>query len=178
MQKNVLHKLCEAAVVAALYTVLTVLIPAISFGPFQLRLSEILTVLPVFTPAAIPGLTLGCFFSNLIGLTAGANLAGAWDLVFGTCATLCAALITYQLRNIRFLKLPILSILSPIVLNAIVVGAELTMALFDSSLTWFFVTAGQVAISEVISAGIGGALLFTTLTKTGADKTIFSGGSL
>ena len=82
--------LVEAAVIAALYTVLTYLAVAmnLAYGPIQFRFSEALTILPVFTPAAIPGLALGCFLSNL------ASPLGIVDWVFGTLATLLAAMLS------------------------------------------------------------------------------------
>ena len=77
-------ELAKAGVIAALYTALTVLVYPLAFGGMQVRLSEMLTVLPAYMPSAVPGLTVGCFLSNLIGLSMGANPAGAWDLLFGT----------------------------------------------------------------------------------------------
>ena len=89
-----LIRLVQAALIAALYTVCTVLIQPAGFGAVQFRVSEAFTILPVFTPAAIPGLAIGCLVSNLFGLMGGANPAGAWDLLFGTLATLVAACLT------------------------------------------------------------------------------------
>ena len=91
------RSLAEAGAIAALYVALTMAVPSISFGSVQLRLSEMLTLLPVLTFSAVPGLAVGCFLSNLLGLAIGANVAGAWDLLIGTGATLAAALPTYLL---------------------------------------------------------------------------------
>lgn len=108
--------LVQAAVIGAIYAVLTLIFAPISFGHeiFQLRISEALTILPYFTPAAIPGLFVGCIVSNMIGGF------GILDIVFGSLATLAAAFLSYLLR-----KHKILIPLPPIVLNALIVGTYL-----------------------------------------------------
>ncbi|MBR5525143.1 MAG: QueT transporter family protein, partial [Clostridia bacterium] len=78
-------------IVAGLYAALTVGLAPLSFGLVQCRAAELLTVLAVYTPAAVPGLTVGCVISNLIGLAMGANIAGALDVVLGPLATGLAA---------------------------------------------------------------------------------------
>ena len=119
--------LAQAGLIAAMYAALTLLLPAPSFGIVQCRISEMLTILAVFTPSAIPGLAVGCLVSNLVGLGMGANPAGAWDLLFGPLATLAAALLTWRLRNLRVKGVPVLASLPPVVINAVVVGLELTL---------------------------------------------------
>ncbi len=113
--------LSQSALIAALYLVLTLVSASmnLAYGPVQFRLSEALTILPVFTPAAIPGLAIGCFISNL------ASPLGVVDWVFGTGATLLAALLSYALRNIKVKKMPVLSFLPPIIINAVVIGIEI-----------------------------------------------------
>ena len=105
------RSLCLSAMVAALYTALTLLFQAISFGAVQFRLSEALTLLPVLFPQAIPGLTVGCLLSNLL---AGANV---YDVVFGTLATLLGSILTYRLR-----RRPLLAALPPVACNAVIIG--------------------------------------------------------
>lgn len=90
-------RLAQGAVIAALYVALTLIFAPISFGAVQLRVSEALTILPLFTPAAIPGLFVGCVLANLI---AGAVV---WDVVFGSLATLIGAAVGYALRRNRWL---------------------------------------------------------------------------
>ena len=85
--------LTQAAMIAAIYVVLTFVFAHISFGEVQIRIAEMLTVLPVFTPAAIPGLFVGCLIGNITG---GAMLP---DVIFGSIATLIGAVGTYFLRN-------------------------------------------------------------------------------
>lgn len=96
--ENKVRFLALSAVIAALYAVLTYAAAAVNlaYGPFQFRFSEALTVLPAFTPAAIPGLAVGCLLSNL------ASPLGIVDWVFGTLATLLAACCTYMLRNVKW----------------------------------------------------------------------------
>ena len=107
-----------AAVIAALYAALTVFFARISYGAVQYRVAEALTLLPVLFPQAVPGLALGCLLSNLIGGY------GVWDVVFGTLATLIAALLTYRLRkNVWLAAAP------PVLVNAVVVGLLLHFVL-------------------------------------------------
>ena len=87
----------RAALIAALYAALTLALYPISYGPVQFRVSEALTLLPVFMPEAIPGLFVGCLLANLIGS------ATIWDIVFGSLATLIAAVLTYATRRNRYI---------------------------------------------------------------------------
>lgn len=162
----------QAAMIAALYTALTVLTPAFSFGAIQLRVAEALTLLPVLTPAAVPGLALGCFLSNLFGLTAGANPAGAWDLLFGTAATLAAALLSRRWRHVRLKDLPLLAAVPPIVCNAAVIGLELCILLFGFSPTMYLICAAEVAAGQALACA-GGVVLVAALEKSGAAKRLF-----
>ena len=114
-QVNTITKtLTRAALIAALYAALTIFVMPISYGVMQFRVSEALTVLPVFTPAAIPGLFVGCLVANIV------SPVGLVDVIIGSAATLLAALLTYLLREHRLLAL-----LPPVLTNAILVGTEL-----------------------------------------------------
>lgn len=155
--------LAQAAVIAALYAALTLLLAPISFGPAQLRVAEMLTILPAVNPSAVVGLTLGCAISNAVGLAMGTNIAGAVDILFGTVATLLAALCSRALRNITVKGLPVLSALAPVVFNAVIIGAELSAAL---SLP-FWACALEVGVGELIAC-IGGLALFPALKRASA----------
>ncbi|HPU58189.1 MAG TPA: QueT transporter family protein, partial [Candidatus Avimonas sp.] len=126
-EKNILRKIAESAIIAAMYTALTLAIPTASYGLAQFRVAEALTILPVFTVSAIPGLAVGCMVSNIVGLAMGVNLAGAWDILFGSLATFAAAWMTYWLRNVKFKGLPVLATIPPVITNAVVVGLELAL---------------------------------------------------
>lgn len=102
----------QAAVIAAIYATLTIILSPISYGPMQVRISEALTVLPFFTPAAIPGLFMGCLLSNII------SPYGIADMVCGSIATLVAACISYKVR-----KFPSLVPLPPVILNGAIIGS-------------------------------------------------------
>jgi uncharacterized membrane protein len=104
----------QAAVIGSLYAALTLLLSPISYGVMQVRVSEALTVLAMLTPAAIPGLTVGCFFANFLGPN------GLMDAVLGSLATLLGAVGTYQLRR-RFYWAP----MPPVIANAVIVGLML-----------------------------------------------------
>lgn len=122
MKKGTLLYLAQAGMIAAIYAALTYLAMALNlaYGSIQFRFSEALTILPIFTPAAVPGLAIGC----LIG-----NLASPYplDLVFGTAASLIAALLTRAVRKVRIKNVPVLAPLPPVLVNAIIVGLQITL---------------------------------------------------
>ena len=89
------RNLCLSALIAAVYAVLTLALPVLSYREWQCRISEALTLLPILLPQAIPGLVVGCLVSNLL------SPVGVFDIVFGTLATLIAAVGTYALRENR-----------------------------------------------------------------------------
>ncbi|HCC34379.1 MAG TPA: hypothetical protein DEQ02_01595 [Ruminococcaceae bacterium] len=154
--------LAKAAVIAALYTVLTLGPAPISYGEMQLRISEALTVLPMFTPAAVPGLFVGCLISNGVGILMGVNALGVLDLAVGSSATLLAAICTYFLRNAKVFKLPAFAFLPPVVFNAVFVGWELHYVFG----TPFFVNALWVAAGEAAAVWVLGGVLYAALRKT------------
>lgn len=152
--KNVKAKsLTLGAMISALYIVLTIVSNSLglSSGQFQIRLSEALCVLPVFTASAIPGLAIGCFLANLL---IGAPVP---DLIFGSLATLIAAYLTYRTRNKHFLPL-----VFPVVANAAVIPLVLYYAYGVGPI---FLSVLTVAAGEIISAGILGHLLRLALEK-------------
>ncbi len=165
-QKESLSFLVQAGLIAALYCALSVTLPFMTFGTVQCRLSEALTILPVLTPAAVPGLMVGCLISNAIGLIMGANVAGAVDILLGTLATALAAWLTRRFRRVRLGGLPVLSTLPPVFINAIIIGAELTVVLFpERTPELFLLNMLSVGIGQVIACVIGGLLLYTVLKR-------------
>lgn len=163
--------LTHAGVIAAVYTALTMLLQPLSYGALQVRVSEMLTILPIYTSAAVPGLAVGCFLSNLLGLSAGTNPAGGWDLLFGTAATLVAAWMTRKLSGVRFCGLPFLSALPPIAVNALVVGTELYVV-YGGFPWWLHMAA--VAAGQAVACLGGGLLLTVTFEKTGIAARLFN----
>ena len=150
--KNVLF-LTQAAMIAALYVVLTLVFQAVSFSEFQVRIAEALTILPAFTSAAIPGLFIGCIIGNIIG---GSILP---DIIFGSLATLLGAYFTYLLRK----KSRYLAILPPILSNTLIVPFILRYA-YGISLP-IPIMMSTVGIGEIISCGVFGSILYTALQK-------------
>ena len=167
------RRLAEAGLIAAMYAALTLLLPAPSFGIVQCRFSEMLTVLAVFTPSAIPGLAVGCVVSNLVGLGMGANPAGAWDILFGPLATLAAAWLTWRLRSIRWKGLPVLATLPPVLLNAVVVGLELTLVSPVFTPQVLLINMASVGAGQFAACTVCGLLLQTGLEKSGAAGALF-----
>jgi len=149
--------LVQAAVIAAIYTALTVLLMPLSYGVMQIRISEALTVLPAFTKAAIPGLFIGCLVSNMIGPY------GVIDMICGSAATLIAALCSYRLKK-RHILIP----LPPVLANGFIIGPMLYYAYgvpvsLPACILW-------VAIGEALACyGIG----FPLVKYLNKRKTIF-----
>ena len=129
--------------IAALYVVLVIMFNYCSFGPIQFRIAEALTILPYFTPAAIPGLFVGCLLSNILGG------AAIWDIIFGSIATLIGAIGTYALRKNKWL-----APLPPIIANTLIVTFVLKYAYGSEGIfAMFFVTIGA---SEFVVCGVIG----------------------
>ncbi len=151
------------ATIAALYLLLTLCarLFGLDSGVYQVRLSEMLTILPVFTPYAIPGVTLGCFLSNLM-LT-----GNPIDLVVGTLATLLGASGAYILR-----RYPVLAPLPTILANMFLIPLVLIFAFGLEGGYWFL--AFTVGVGELISAGILGLLLYITIKKRKLDTLLFN----
>ena len=145
--------LTQAAMIASIYMVLTVMFQAISFGNIQVRIAEALTILPVFTPAAIPGLFIGCIIGNIFG---GSILP---DIIFGSLATLIGSCFTYLLRKQNKYLAP----LPPIVSNTIIVPLVLRYAYgFNLPFAFMMLTVG---VGELISCGVLGMILYSSLAK-------------
>ncbi len=153
MKRNPTQTLLKIAMIAAVYTAVSMLLAPLSFGPLQVRVAEALTILPVLSFMPIWGLTLGCALTNFLGALSGVNILGFWDVLFGTLATLLAALLSYKYRNMRYRNIPWLSALFPILINGIVIGAELAIVLqlpFTGFLTFALYVAGGEALSVIV----------------------------
>jgi uncharacterized membrane protein len=158
----------QAAVIAAIYVVLTIFISAFNLasGAIQVRISEALTILPFFTPAAIPGVTIGCLLANLL---TGASI---FDIIFGSLATLLGAVGTYLLRKHKFL-----CTLPPVIANMLIIpwvlryayGLTMMVGGRDWSIPFYMLTVGA---GEVICCCILGTLLLNALAK--ARNVIFT----
>lgn len=156
--------LVEGSIIAAAYAALTLAIYPLSYGAVQLRFSEVLTILPVFTPAAIPGLTVGCFIANVTG-------PYSWiDAVFGTLATLLASLCTYYARNIKLKNIPFLSFFFPVIFNAVIIGLEINLFFLPQGeeLTFigFLISALWVGLGELAVCYLLGTPLYVAVSKT------------
>ncbi|MDD6276310.1 MAG: QueT transporter family protein [Clostridia bacterium] len=153
--------LVQGALIAAIYAALTYFLQPIAFGAQQLRVSEALTILPALTPAAIPGLTVGCIIANL------SSPYGLVDIVLGSVATLLASICTRLTRNIKLKNIPWLSPIFPVLFNAIIIGLEISYFLPDGiSWTGFVASALSVGIGELIVCYVLGLPLYAALDRT------------
>ena len=152
MKKSKIQFLTQAAMIAAIYVVLTYLFQPFGFMDVQVRIAEALTILPFFTPAAIPGLFVGCLLGNMLG---GAVLL---DIILGSLTTLVAACLSYLLRKNKYLVA-----LPPIIANAIVVPWVLRIGYgLATPIPLMMLTVG---IGEIISCGLIGTILLLALNK-------------
>ena len=155
--KKQTKRLVAGAVIAVLYVGFTFFsnIFGLAYGPVQFRISEVLTVLCVFTPAAVPGLAIGCFISNIASFN-------PIDMVFGTLATLCAALLGYMFRNVKIFSVPVFSFFAPVLINGVAVGAEIAVFWSNKSaaLTTFAISALTVALGEFLMCFLLGVPLY------------------
>ena len=166
----------QAAVIAALYAVLTILqntlLPGSASMAVQFRVSEILTILAVFTPAAIPGLTVGCIIANISSL----STLGRYDMIFGSLASLIAALLMYLFRNVRWFTLPVLSALMPALINGIIVGFEIEFFFVEGGFHFadFLLQGGLVALGELGVLIVLGLPFAKIIEKQRLDKKLLS----
>lgn len=151
-KEETVYFMVQGAAIAALYVVLTGLVAPVAFGPVQFRVSEALCVLPYFTAAAVPGVTLGCLLSNLL------YGAAMLDVIFGTLATLIGAVISYQLRKQKWLVC-----VPPILSNTIIIPWVLRYAYGSEDLIPFAMLT--VGIGEVLAIGVVGNVLLVALEK-------------
>lgn len=169
------QKLVQISLIGALYTVLTLVSGPLAFGSpagiIQFRISEALTLLPLFSPIGIWGVAFGCFLANLVGFFMGTNLLGLVDAPIGTIATLLAAWLTYQIarlpmkRTAKYLLGPI----PPVLANGLIVGAELTFVFRTPfSLNFVSVAVGEAAVCYTV-----GILLCVILGRNDFYKRIF-----
>lgn len=155
MPKSNVRYLSTAGIIAALYAVMAYFssVFGIAYGPVQCRFSEALCVLPFLTPAAVPGLFLGCLVANLL------SPYGALDIIFGSVATLLAAVWTRRVRRKWLAPLP------PVICNAVIVGAVITIQQVPLDLFWgtFVYNALTVGLGEALACYILGGLLLKVL---------------
>lgn len=154
MKNSPVKTVAYGGVIAALYVVLTLLINAMGLanGAIQVRISEALTILPVFTAAAVPGVSLGCVLANVL------TGCALWDVVFGSLATLLGALGTRMLRN-----RPLLAWIPPVISNMIIVPVVLQKVYGVPETFWYLMLT--VGAGEVISCGVLGLLLYFALKR-------------
>lgn len=166
--------LSQTAIIAAMYAALTYvqnfLLPGTTSMAVQFRVSEALNVLALFTPAAIPGLTIGCILSNIYNIGAGLPL----DMIFGSLATLGAVTCIWVLKNVKIKTYPILSMLMPAIWNGIIIGWEIEFFFIegDFELIGFLTQGGFVALGELAVMAILGTLLYYVIKNRKLERII------
>lgn len=162
-KKFTARDLTTAGLIAALYVLLTFIanLLGLASGVIQVRFSEALTILPIFTGAAVPGLFVGCILANIL------TGCALWDIIFGSLATLAGAVGTYYIGR----KIPALGPVFPILANCIVVPPVLMYVYGVPDAYWFLVLT--VGAGEVISCGILGGILYQALKRRNIYRNIF-----
>lgn len=166
--RYVLH-IVRGGLIAAIYAALCLLLHPFAYGAVQIRVSEALTLLPILTPDAVWGVTLGCLLSNILSFS-------PLDMIFGTLATLAAALATRRLAKVRFRGLPLAAALPPILVNAVVIGAEVTLFFTPeaASVGLFLFNMLTVGAGQTVSCLLLGVPLVSVIEKNTALKKIFT----
>lgn len=152
LNNKAVYFMAYAAMIAAIYVVLTMIFAPISFGPVQFRISEVLCILPFFTPAAVPGLFLGCLLSNVL------CGAAVLDVIFGSLATLIGAVGSYALRKHKWAVCA-----PPILANTVIIPWVLRYAYGSPDLIPFAMVT--VGIGEILAIGVLGNILLVTLER-------------
>lgn len=167
------HNLAVGAIIAALYAVLVftqeMLFPNSASAAVQFRVAEALTVLALFNPAAIPGLTIGCALSNILFMG-----ALPLDVILGSFATLLAAVCMYKLRNVTIKGVPFAALLMPALFNGIIIGLEIEIFFIEGPFhfTSFLVQGGLVAVGELGVLFTLGILLYRAIKNKKLQKYI------
>ncbi|MBE6773799.1 MAG: QueT transporter family protein [Ruminococcaceae bacterium] len=167
------HNLATGAIIAALYVSLTyaqeMLFPGTASAAVQFRVSESLTVLALFTPAAIPGLTVGCAIANLLFMG-----ALPLDVVLGSLATFLAAFCMYRLRNALLGGIPFAALVMPAIFNGVIIGLEIEIFFIEGSFNFmsFLLQGGCVALGELGVCFTLGVLLFKVIKNKKLEKYI------
>ncbi len=158
----------RTAVIASVYVALCLVLAPLSFGPVQIRFAEALVLLPVVCPQAVLGVTLGCFLANLIA-------SAPVDMVVGTATTLVAALLTRRLRHVRSFGLPLLAGAPPVLLNAVVVGAMLTVLYVSPTAApeIYLLNMASVGFGQLVSCMVLGTLLVLAIEKNSLLRNFF-----
>ena len=166
--------IAQTAIIGAMYAALTyaqnLILPGTTTMAVQFRASEALNVLALFTPAAIPGLTLGCVISNIASIGQGLPL----DMIFGSLATLGSAICMYALRNVKLGKYPLLAMLMPAVWNGVIIGWEIEHFFTEGDFEFvgFLTQGGLVALGELGVMAVLGTALYFIIIKNNLNKTV------
>ncbi len=159
MKKKTVYGMILTGLIAALYVVFTLPFGQVAFGPIQFRIAEVLTLLPFFTPWAIPGCTIGCLLSNLLFST-------PLDVLFGSLATLLAAFCTYKSKKM------LLAPLWPVLFNGLIIGTMLTFMLLPAGFKWlpWLTMVGEVTASEFVVCYLLGIPFMGLIKRTRLEE--------
>ena len=174
MKNKKVNAIVQTAVIAAMYAALTYaqnfILPGSTSAAVQFRASEALNALALFTPYAIPGLTIGCILSNIYNIGSGLPL----DMIFGSLATLGSVTCMYFLREVKVGKYPLLAMLMPAIWNGVIIGWEIEHFFIDGDFQFvgFLTQGGCVALGELGVMAVLGTALYFVIIKNNLHKKI------
>lgn len=158
-------KMAIICMIAAIYSVVSLVLAPITYGPIQCRIAEAFNLLPLIYAPSAYGVILGCFLTNLIGVMMGTDVMVV-DVVIGTFATALAVWGVLKFKDVKFKNIPWLSALMPVIANGIIVGLELAYFYYlDNFVVGFMICAMEVALGEAIAMVLG-LILNPLLEKT------------
>ena len=162
-----IKRMTNIAAIAAIYVAVSLVLNVFAFGPIQVRISEVLIIAAIISVDGIYGVTIGCFFTNLIGNTLGFSALGIADVVGGTILTLLAAILAYYFRNKRSKNnIPYLSLMMPVLLNMLGLPLIFAYIIHDGFfLNIYLSEVGFIFIGQFISCVVLGSLLFNPIEK-------------
>lgn len=166
--KSSIKRMTNIAAIATIYIVVSLVLNVFSFGPIQVRIAEVLIIAAIISKDGIYGVTIGCFFTNLIGTTMGFSALGIVDVIGGTLLTLISAILAYYFRNKKVFKiqLPLLSLFMPVVINAVGLPFIFAYVLHDGFiLSVYLFEVLFIFIGQFISCVVLGSLVYDSLKK-------------
>ena len=154
-------KISLYSIVAAIYVALTLALASFSFGPIQIRVAEVLILFVLFRKDMILPLTFACLITNFVGVLMGTDIIGMMDVLFGTFASFLSLYFTYFFRNVLLFNRPILSLMMPVIFNALIVGAMLSYVIMpDNFMMGLLINGLQVGIGEFIAVVVLGLIVY------------------
>lgn len=161
-----IRKISLYSIIASTYVALTLALSSLSFGPIQVRISEVLILFVLYRKDMIWPLTFACLVTNFLGVLMGSDIIGMLDVVFGTLASFLSLYFAYKYKDVKIFNRPILSLMMPVIFNGLIVGAMLSYVIMpDNFMLGLLINGLEVAIGEFIAVVVIGLLIFKPMER-------------